>query len=36
MQHEFLSAAGGGKEMDLGDFFRRAADYSRQAMEQNG
>ncbi len=34
MQHEFLTGAGAGREMDLGDFFRRAADYCRQAMEQ--
>jgi hypothetical protein len=36
MQHEFLESASAGREMDLGGYFRRAADYCRQAMEQAG
>jgi hypothetical protein len=34
MLHEFISEAEAGREMNLGGFFRRAADYARQAMEQ--
>jgi hypothetical protein len=36
MMHEFLIAAERGKEMELPGFFKRAADYCRQAVDQRG
>ena len=36
MQHEFLSAATQGQEMELPKFLARATEYAKQAIEQKG
>ena len=36
MQHEFLTAATGGREMELPKFLARATSYAQQAIERKG